>query len=214
MLAGEPPFTGADGAGAHREAAQRAGARMCRQARPSVPEHVEQAVSKALAPVAADRFPSAAEFARALQVARPAAQRLEPPPADSSGGRAKAAARLPVGGDRAGPRDPHWARRAVRLAAEPSRGRRRTGAKVLAVLPFENLGDSADAYFADGVANDVRTKLSQIAGLAVIARGSSNEYRQTTKTPAADRPRAGRRLPAHRHRPVGQGRRTARAGSG
>ena len=38
-----------------------------RHTRPSVPEHVEQAVSKALAPVAADRFPSAAEFARALQ---------------------------------------------------------------------------------------------------------------------------------------------------
>jgi TolB-like protein/Tfp pilus assembly protein PilF len=55
-------------------------------------------------------------------------------------------------------------------------------AKVLAVLPFENLGDSADAYFADGVANDVRTKLSQIRGLRVIARGSSNEYKRTTKT--------------------------------
>ncbi len=38
------------------------------------------------------------------------------------------------------------------------------GAKVLAVLPFENLGDSADAYFADGVANDLRTKLSQVRG--------------------------------------------------
>ena len=54
---------------------------------------------------------------------------------------------------------------------------------MLAVLPFENLGDSADAYFADGVANDVRSKLSQIEGLAVIARSSSNEYRRTTKTP-------------------------------
>jgi DNA-binding SARP family transcriptional activator/TolB-like protein len=57
-----------------------------------------------------------------------------------------------------------------------------TRTKVLAVLPFENLGDSADAYFADGVANDVRTKLSQIAGIEVIARISSNEYRHTTKT--------------------------------
>jgi TolB-like protein len=54
--------------------------------------------------------------------------------------------------------------------------------KVLAVLPFENLGDSANAYFADGVANELRTKLSQIRGLQVIARGSSNEYKRTTKT--------------------------------
>jgi TolB-like protein len=54
-------------------------------------------------------------------------------------------------------------------------------AKALAVLPFENLGDSADAYFADGIANAVRTKLSQIGGVVVIARSSSNEYRRTTK---------------------------------
>ena len=59
-----------------------------------------------------------------------------------------------------------------------------TGPKVLAVLPFENLGDSADAYFADGVADEVRTKLAQVGGLEVIARGSSVEYRGTTKRPA------------------------------
>jgi TolB-like protein/tetratricopeptide (TPR) repeat protein len=55
------------------------------------------------------------------------------------------------------------------------------GSRVLAVLPFENLGDSADAYFADGVTDEVRTKLAKVAGLDVIARGSSNEYRGTTK---------------------------------
>jgi len=52
------------------------------------------------------------------------------------------------------------------------------------VLPFENLGDSADAYFADGVSDEVRTKLGQVAGLEVIARGSSNEYKHTAKRPA------------------------------
>ena len=55
--------------------------------------------------------------------------------------------------------------------------------KVLAVLPFENLGDSSQAYFADGVGDEVRGKLSQLAGLAVIARASSNEYRRTNKPP-------------------------------
>jgi len=54
---------------------------------------------------------------------------------------------------------------------------------VLAVLPFENLGDSADAYFAEGVANEVRSKLTQLGGLAVIARVSSNEYRRTHRRP-------------------------------
>ncbi len=55
------------------------------------------------------------------------------------------------------------------------------GPKVLAVLPFENLGGSADAYFADGVTEEVRGKLSRVAGLEVIARSSSNQYRHTTK---------------------------------
>ena len=51
------------------------------------------------------------------------------------------------------------------------------------MLPFENLGDSAEAYFADGMTDEVRGKLSQVSGLAVIARASSNEYRKTTKAP-------------------------------
>jgi TolB-like protein/Flp pilus assembly protein TadD len=57
------------------------------------------------------------------------------------------------------------------------------GLKRVAVLPFENLGDSATAYFADGMTDEVRGKLSQLPGLAVIARASSNEYRHTTKAP-------------------------------
>ena len=88
------------------------------------------------------------------------------------------------------------------------------GPKRLAVLPFENLGDSADAYFADGITNEVRGKLSQVSGLAVIARGSSNEYRHTTQGAAGDRPRARGRLPAHGHGAVGEGARRRRAGCG
>ena len=38
--------------------------------------------------------------------------------------------------------------------------RRDAGAKVLAVLPFENLGDSANAYLADGITDELRGKLS------------------------------------------------------
>ena len=53
----------------------------------------------------------------------------------------------------------------------------------IAVLPFENLGDSADAYFADGITDAVRGKLTALPGVAVIARGSSSQYRKTTKLP-------------------------------
>jgi TolB-like protein/tetratricopeptide (TPR) repeat protein len=52
----------------------------------------------------------------------------------------------------------------------------------VAVLPFENLGPADDEYFADGMTEEVRGKLAGLAGLEVIARGSSDFYRDTTKT--------------------------------
>ena len=51
------------------------------------------------------------------------------------------------------------------------------------MLPFENVGDSANAYLADGITNELRGKLSELAHLQVIASGSSNQYRRTTKPP-------------------------------
>jgi Serine/threonine protein kinase len=55
--------------------------------------------------------------------------------------------------------------------------------KTLAVLPFDNLGDSSDAYFADGVTDAIRGKLAALPGLQVTASYSSNEYRRTAKSP-------------------------------
>jgi serine/threonine-protein kinase len=51
------------------------------------------------------------------------------------------------------------------------------------VLPFENLGDASDAYFADGITDAVRGKLTGLANVEVIARASSMQYRGTTKLP-------------------------------
>jgi TolB-like protein/tetratricopeptide (TPR) repeat protein len=56
--------------------------------------------------------------------------------------------------------------------------------KRLAVLPFENLGAPEDDYFADGIADAVRGKLTSIPGIQVIARASSTPYKKTKKTPA------------------------------
>jgi serine/threonine-protein kinase len=54
----------------------------------------------------------------------------------------------------------------------------------IAVLPFENIGDSSEAYFADGVADAVRGKLAEVRRLEVIARGSSVPYAGTRTRPA------------------------------
>ncbi len=53
----------------------------------------------------------------------------------------------------------------------------------IAVLPFDNMGDSSDGYFADGVTDAVRGKLTSVPGLAVIGSASSGQYRHTTKAP-------------------------------
>jgi TolB-like protein/Tfp pilus assembly protein PilF len=50
--------------------------------------------------------------------------------------------------------------------------------KSIAVLPFENLShDREDSFFADGVQDDVLTKLAKIADLKVISRTSVMQYR-------------------------------------
>src|SRR6516225_5255687 len=49
--------------------------------------------------------------------------------------------------------------------------------KSVAVLPFENRSeDKANAYFADGIQDEILTRLSNIADLKVISRTSTRQY--------------------------------------
>ena len=188
MLTGEPPFVGPtfDAIVARRLTDPTPSAR---RRRDTVPEHVDAAIRKAMAPAAADRFATMTQFANALhapQIATP--QSATPVPATTA---ETPAAKPP-------PRDPRAFRATIALVAAlllligglltwrgrpAAEARLNRGPPVVAVLPFDNLGDSADAYFADGVADEIRTKLAQVAGLEVIARGSSIEYRRATGRP-------------------------------
>src|SRR6266567_1685106 len=50
-------------------------------------------------------------------------------------------------------------------------------AKSIAVLPFESLSeDKANAYFADGIQEEILTRLAKIADLKVISRTSTQQY--------------------------------------
>src|SRR5438270_10901018 len=50
--------------------------------------------------------------------------------------------------------------------------------KSIAVLPFENLSDEKEnAYFADGIQDDILTNLSKIGDFKVISRTSVMSYR-------------------------------------
>jgi TolB-like protein/class 3 adenylate cyclase/Tfp pilus assembly protein PilF len=53
-----------------------------------------------------------------------------------------------------------------------------TAEKSIAVLPFENLSsDKENAYFADGIQDEILTRLSKIADLKVISRTSTQHYK-------------------------------------
>ena len=62
----------------------------------------------------------------------------------------------------------------------------RAASASIAVLPFENLsGDPAQAYFSDGIAEELRSALARIAGLRVVARISSEAVRNDDAQTAA-----------------------------
>ena len=166
MLVGERPH---EGPTMHAIIAQRlsAPAPGVRTRRSEVPTTTETALQRALALQRDDRFDSISDFARALSqpVAAPRIRRRVPRGAWIGLGVVAAAV---LGGVALG----------RRAAAGPA-GAASAGDSLprLAVLPFENLGDSAEGYFADGVADEVRGKLAALPGLEVIARGSSRHYR-------------------------------------
>jgi serine/threonine-protein kinase len=186
MLAGEPPYTGPSAQAIMAKQFSDPIPRV-RRLRPAVPETVDQCLVKALAAMPADRFATASEFAEAftrpVAATAPVEHATRPAPLTSTAFR-KQSLRWPIAA-------------AIALAvaaalsvgllvgtrADDSATPSADGLRRLAVLPFENLGDSADAYFADGVTDAVRGKLSALPGLQVIARSSSSQYRKSVKTP-------------------------------
>jgi serine/threonine-protein kinase len=198
MLAGEVPYTGPT---AQAIVAKRFSDPVpsVRRMRPTVPEAADQAIQRALALVPADRFGTGVEFAQALQlpVVTPSATPTIATPAP-------VAAPVPLAPPAPAVREVTPARtprRPIPIAAitlglgfviglgvlfawRRSHGstEESAGPKRLAVLPFENLGDSADAYFADGITDELRGKLATVPGLEVVASRSSNDYRRTTKS--------------------------------
>ena len=199
MLAGEPPFA-APTAQAMIARRMLEAPKPLTELRETVPEGVAAAVARALAKAPADRFASAAEFARELEEA--AVRRYvgtavrEAASAAASAEPASEPAAVPPYRRTAIP--PHR-RSAVLIGIgfilglgvlfgwlRSHREVEPTGpgtTRLLAVLPFENLGDSTDEYFADGITDEVRGKLATLGGLKVIASSSAGQYKHSTKTP-------------------------------
>ena len=50
--------------------------------------------------------------------------------------------------------------------------------KTIAILPFDNLsGSSENAYFADGIKDEILTRLSKVAALKVVSRTSTQKFK-------------------------------------
>lgn len=56
------------------------------------------------------------------------------------------------------------------------------GGPLIAVLPFENLGNPEDEYFADGMTEEITSRLAGIRGLGVISRTSAMQYKKSGKS--------------------------------
>jgi TolB-like protein/Flp pilus assembly protein TadD len=187
LLAGEPPHTGPT---MQAVLARRFSGELprVRQFRPSVPEQIEQALQKALALVPADRFATAAAFARALSGGTGTATAVSttaaaPPRAAGTTG-TRAHRRPPLAAVTLGLGILiglgvlfAWRR------GHPGDTRGDAGPRRLAVLPFENMGQPDDEYFADGVTDAIRGKLAALPGFQVTASNSSGQYKRTTKSP-------------------------------
>ena len=53
---------------------------------------------------------------------------------------------------------------------------------MIAVIPFDNLGSAEDEYFADGMTDEIASRLASIEGLGVISRTSSMHYKNSDKS--------------------------------
>jgi len=163
MLAGEPPFTGPT---AQVVTARRLAGSVpsLHAVRDSVPRQIEQAIGKALAKLPADRFATAAEFADAL----------------TAGGHASHRTALRLSWRRAGGVAAAFLAifRAVLVSRSKTHGAREPASNGVAVLYFDNLSrDTADAYLADGLTEELISRLGQVARLTVKSRNAVRRFR-------------------------------------
>ena len=202
MLAGEAPFTGPNVQTVIARTLTET-PRSLHVARPSVSEALDAVVQRGLAKIPADRYATADAFGEALGAAMMTVTASSLRVATGSVPTPVSGA-MPVGAGMPSPSVTATvsvatpARRRTNMAAIFAMGlligvgalfawRSRsvgdTGGHAVAVIPFDNLGEAADAYFADGITEEVRGKLTSVPGLRVTARATSNQYRGGRKSP-------------------------------
>ncbi len=182
LLVGEAPYTGptAQSIIAKRFADPVPSARRIRE---TISPEIDAVVKKAMAKIPADRFSKAQQLADALSVPTGSGEVVRPrEPTGEEGpptplmrrimtARGIAAAVLLVAA---------LAVFGLRLLGNGADGRAASVNQVtLAVLPFENRGDPDDEYFAEGMTEEVSSRLARLSGLSVIGPASTGRFSNT-----------------------------------
>ncbi len=187
MLAGRHPFANADGTVPRRRSRREPVPRPLHEVRIDVPRALSDAIARALCESPRDRFATLADFVAAVErsatTGAVSAASSTPPSLRLTLGVA-AVAILVVAGVAflrtrdAQPVPPDAMPAAATGAATGAATRAAANAPVrLVVLPFENVGEPGDAYFAEGVSDAIRSSLASSNGLEVVARATSMSLR-------------------------------------
>ena len=71
---------------------------------------------------------------------------------------------------------------ATRRPESPTSSQSATSRPIIAVLPFDNVGQSDEEYFAAGMTDEINSTLSSLGGLGVISHTSARIYKNSSKT--------------------------------
>ncbi len=153
----------------------------------AVPEPLSRIVGHCLEKQPANRFQTATDLRFALDAIGDGSRNTTPPPVPTASGRRWCRWLLRC-------RDRGAARQADGIGAA-SRGSAPSApatpqARGIAVLPFENLGEADQAYFAAGVTEEVTLQLAKVSSLRVMSRAAVLRF----KDPAAQLPDMARDL--------------------
>jgi eukaryotic-like serine/threonine-protein kinase len=187
-LTGVPPFTGPNARAIFAQKLTDVPPSI-RERRPDVPAALDRVVLRALERSRESRYPTIDAFAAALEQASTA-----PAPAESRG---PASVKVPPAAAGKASSRRGWRGAAIivgmlllagagllaaRRLLAPSTTAKPAGPRVIAVLPFKNLGAPADQYFADGLTEEITSRLAGLSGLRVISRTSADQYRHSTQS--------------------------------
>ncbi|HUU46943.1 MAG TPA: protein kinase [Acidobacteriota bacterium] len=175
LICGRRPFEGENEAVVLYELLSAPPQPMARYSR-DVPEPLERLVMRALAKNPAERHQSVAEFIEELDqvlesqvaprvITRKAPRRKVPMLAMAGAAVVVVSALIAALLPRSGPSPPTTPGRAS-----------------LVVLPFRNVGDAEQDYFADGLTDEITSRIGRIHALSVISYSSAMAYKNVQKT--------------------------------